>query len=277
MPDDRLSFLSRLHPYDELPEEVLRDIAQTADWVEIAEGDDIYRFGETLSGLYIIFTGKVSVTDQNGTPVSLLEYENSFGERGLLRDGLAATSAKAVVDTRLIRIPADLFETLRSDHEVYRRFFDRTGPVSTKAHAKSSDLSSLRVDKLMIAPPLTCSPDLAVVNAARQMRDSQVSCLCVVEAEALAGIVTVRDLSGRALADNLPHDTPVSKVMTPNPQCFASIGHRIGCASHDDGTPSGPPAHRGLRQTGRYRHANRPDQVSGLDNRQSCVGGSTGR
>ncbi|WP_299849845.1 DUF294 nucleotidyltransferase-like domain-containing protein [uncultured Roseovarius sp.] len=229
MSDDRLSFLSHLHPYNVLPEEVRKDIAERAEWVDLAKDNEVYIFGERLKGLYIIFKGKVSVTDQNGNPVSLLECENSFGERGLLRNGLAATSAKTVEDTRLICIPTDLFQSLRREHDDYRRFFDRSGPVATQALAKSNDLTSLRVDKLMVTPPITCGPDTSILEAARVMRDRYISCLCITDGEALLGILTVRDLSGKALADGLAHDTPVSTIMTPTPRVLppSAIGSDV--------------------------------------------------
>ena len=68
MSDDRLSFLSHLHPYNVLPEEVRKDIAERAEWVDLSKDNEVYIFGERLKGLYIIFKGKVSVTDQNGNP-----------------------------------------------------------------------------------------------------------------------------------------------------------------------------------------------------------------
>ena len=66
MNEDALTFLSRQHPYDELPAAVLQEIAQRVDKLSIKEGQDIYRLGDALDGLYIVQNGMVSVSDQTG-------------------------------------------------------------------------------------------------------------------------------------------------------------------------------------------------------------------
>ncbi len=239
MNDDALSFLIHLHPYDTLPEGALREMIARTRWIDVPKGAAVYSFGETLDGLYIIAEGRISVRDESGAEISQLQRENSFGERGLLRDGRAVTSARALEDSRLICLPADLFHALRKAHEPFRKFFDRSRSDTAQPGARRPDLSSVRVEVLMVPDPLTCAPTLTVREAARIMREKRISCLCVLEKGALAGIVTLRDLSGKALAEGLPHDTPVSAVMTPDPRFLApsAIGsdvlhlmmeHRLG-------------------------------------------------
>lgn len=221
MTDNALSFLPHLHPYDTLPEAAFVDLVGKTKWVDAATGDEVYRFGDTLDGLYIIAEGQISVRDESGTELSVLQRENSFGERGLLKAGRAVTSAVAVEDARLICIPPDVFHKLRAEHDAFRRFFDRGRSDQSNAGAKAFDLTSLRVENLMVSDPVTCAPDLSVQDAAKLMRDKRISCLCVVDDGVLAGILTVRDLSGKALAEGLAYDAPVSQIMTPNPRTLA--------------------------------------------------------
>ncbi|MEP5088227.1 MAG: DUF294 nucleotidyltransferase-like domain-containing protein, partial [Paracoccaceae bacterium] len=229
MNNDGFSFLSHLHPYNALPESVLQDIASRIEWVNVAKGEDIYLFGIPLKGLYIIVDGQVAIRDRNDNQVSLLEHGNSFGERGLMRDGQAATSAKAEKNTQLICVPTKLFHELRKSQEPYRRFFDRARPDLTTDVARRFDLTSVRVEALMVTNPITCTADTSVFNAAKLMRDHHISCLCVTNSDTLTGIVTVRDLSGKALAEGLPPDTPVSAIMTPEPSVLppSAIGSDV--------------------------------------------------
>jgi CBS domain-containing protein len=70
----------------------------------------------------------------------------------------------------------------------------------------------------MSGPPKTCSPATTVTEAAQTMREARVSSLCVMDDEdRLIGILTVRDLSGRVLAEGRAPDTPVGEVMTSDP------------------------------------------------------------
>ena len=48
-----------------------------------------------MQGLYLVYHGEVEVFDENGMAVSILGPRNSFGERGLTRDGIAVTTASA--------------------------------------------------------------------------------------------------------------------------------------------------------------------------------------
>jgi len=138
-------------------------------------------------------------------------------------------------DARVLCVPAALFHKLRADHDAFRRFFDRSRADSPRPF----DLTNVRVETLMVASPVTCAPDLSIQDAAHLMHDRRISCLCVCEDGKLTSIVTLRDLSGKALARGLPHDTPVSAVMTPDPHVLppSAIGsdvlhmmmeHRLG-------------------------------------------------
>ncbi|MDX8350757.1 DUF294 nucleotidyltransferase-like domain-containing protein [Cognatiyoonia sp. IB215182] len=229
MTDTAISFLKQLHPYDALPDGAFRALRKEAMLRTYPAGAPIYSLGEDLDGLYVIESGQVAVHDENDQQISLLHRENSFGERGLLKNGRAVTSARAEQDARLICIPPHLFHKLRADHEPFRRFFDRSGKADAKEALSAFDLTRVQVETLMMPDPVTCTPGMTIKEAAQKMRDAHISCLCVVARKKLTGIVTIRDLSGKALAQGLPHDTPVSEIMTPDPRTLppSAIGSDV--------------------------------------------------
>ena len=60
-----------------------------------------------------------------------------------------------------------------------------------------------------------CSEALTVQSCSRMMRDNNIGFLPVVdEGGQVVGVVTDRDLALRVLADDLPAETPVGRVMT---------------------------------------------------------------
>ena len=166
-----------------------------------------------MDGLYLIHSGEVEVRDAHDAPVSLLGPRNSFGERGLLRDGKAVTSAKAVRDSRLLVLGQADFQALIADNAAARRFFDRSG----RQRRDSDDLGTSRVSELMAGAPITCTAGTSVRDAALLMADRRISSLCVVDDGKLAGIVTVRDLTNKVVARDLSHETAVREVMTADP------------------------------------------------------------
>ena len=56
--------------------------------------------------------GEIGISDANGEQVSRLGPGNSFVERGLVRDGRAATAATALLDAVLLLLPAEIFHRL---------------------------------------------------------------------------------------------------------------------------------------------------------------------
>ncbi|MBS0126001.1 DUF294 nucleotidyltransferase-like domain-containing protein [Thetidibacter halocola] len=228
MPLDRAAlhrFLRSVHPYDSLAEEALDDLLPRFRPMELAAGEDIYTLGEPLDGLYLIHSGSVEVRDGNGAQLSILGPRNSFGERGLARDGLAVTSARTLEDSALLVLPRADFLRLAETEPQVKRFFDRQRP----AKPKRADLATSRVETLMTAAPLTCAPDATVQEAAKAMAAKHVSSICVTEGEALRGILTIRDLSAKVVAGALPATTPVRAVMTEGPQTLppSAIGSDV--------------------------------------------------
>lgn len=213
MPLPIADILARTHPYDSLDADALRDLVAHVGEARFEADQQIYAHGDRLPALYLIAEGRVEVSDEAGSVLSQLGPGNSFGERGLLRDGTAATSARATNATALLSIPADVFTALVADHPGIARFFDRSRP----ARAKRQDLTTMSLADVMTRDPLTCTPDTAIRAAAGRMRDNSVSSLMVMQDAKLAGILTTRDLTNRAVAEGLPPETPVAQVMTPDP------------------------------------------------------------
>ncbi len=206
-------FLKSVHPYDALSNDVLEALAPEVEAWEVEQGFSVYDAGEKLAGLFIVHEGQIEVSDENGVVVSHLGVRNSFGERGLMRDGLAATSARADAHSVLLVIPPTPFHKLVEEHEAVAKFFNRARAPRKQERSLATSL----VQTLMAHSPVTCTPEETVQVAARTMRERRVSSVCVVKNDTLAGILTTRDLSGKVLAEALPVTTLVADVMTPDP------------------------------------------------------------
>ena len=93
--DDIAAFLADVHPYDSLPQDELARVAGFFSRREFPAGAEVYHEGEPILGVYVIRSGAVEVLAPSGALVSRLGPPNTLGERGLLRDGLAMTTARA--------------------------------------------------------------------------------------------------------------------------------------------------------------------------------------
>ncbi|MCB1334979.1 MAG: cyclic nucleotide-binding/CBS domain-containing protein [Roseivivax sp.] len=211
--DELRRFLSGVHPYDALEPAVITALLPRFRAMAVSAGTAIFEPDAPLEGLYLIHDGEVEIRDRNDVPVSLLGPRNSFGERGLQREGKAFSLAVARADSTLLLLPAADFLHLVQTQPAAARYFNR----GRTEKPRKSDLATTRVETLMARTPLTCGADATVQQAARLMRDAHVSSICVVEGEALTGIATIRDISGKVVAGALPYDTPLSRIMTTHP------------------------------------------------------------
>ena len=217
-----VDFIATVHPYDSLPQDELTRVASFFSRRTYDAGALIYQLGERLPGLYLIESGAVTVTDRNGDSVSRLGARNSFGERGLLRDGVAVTSARAEQRSQVLMLPRDQVTTLIDSHRVVARFFDRSG-------ARGADMATLKVADLLSGNPVSCPPETPIVDAARMMRDARISSIGITEDRRLIGLVTIRDMSNRVVAEGRDMRLPVSTIMTPDPVTLApsALGHDV--------------------------------------------------
>ncbi|MCU4653046.1 DUF294 nucleotidyltransferase-like domain-containing protein [Roseibacterium sp. SDUM158016] len=210
---DIAATLAGTHPYDALPDADRAALAAQVDLQEIDAGATLYRVGDPQTHLYLILEGRIDITDEGGEVLSILGPRNSFGERGLMKDGTAVVTATAAEDSRLLRIPAAAFHALLRDHPRVMRFFDRTRPAARRRQ----DITTIALADLMTRDPLTCPPETPLIEAARKMREIHVSCIIAAEEGTVKGILTTGDIASRAVAEGVPFDTPVASVMTPDP------------------------------------------------------------
>ena len=211
---DVLAFLETVHPYDSLPRDEIERVSTRFQEFSLSAGAEIYHRGSPLPGIYLIMDGAVEIMDAANTVVSELAPRNSFGERGLLADGFAATTATARSACTLLMLPKDEFRRLMQEQAVFARFFTR----GRFADSRRGDMAIQKVSELMSRPPIVCAPTDTVRSAAALMRERHVSSLGVVDGGRFLGILTTRDLAGRVLAEGLdPDATPVSAVMTADP------------------------------------------------------------
>ena len=210
---DRAEFLAGVAPWDGLSPEALAEVAGQFEPRRFAAGERVYGPGDPLEGLYVIERGRVRVEDASGEPISTLGPRNAFGERGLMRDGVAPTEATADDDTQALLLPAERFRALTDARPEIREFYARDRPKPVRPPS----LAEIRVEALMSGAPATVPPQTTIAEAARIMRDRHISSLLVTEGARLVGILTVRDVSGRVVAGGVDPSRPVTAAMTKAP------------------------------------------------------------
>lgn len=216
--------LARHAPFDLLPAAVVDDLVDRVRIATHGAGKVIYDVDDPLEGLFLLHAGSVETASRDGDLFSHVAEGDVFGERGLLRDGRAVTRAVARSEVTVLLLPAASFHRLMEEYPAFHAFFDRTRRAGRTAPGGSPQehLLSLRVGDLMTKNPISIGESATARDAARLMRERDVSCLLVTRAERLVGILTSGDLSRRVVAEGLAGDVPVSEIMTPEPVSIGS-------------------------------------------------------
>ncbi len=218
------SFLSSRHPFDALTDAELEHVASRTTRRKMTKGEALVEFGHMVPGLFVVETGYVEITSPENVLISVIHIGDAFGERGLLRDGRAPVTATCQEDGSVLLLPQTEFHRLVQESRPFAEFFDRRlSRAADKGRARRTavDLTTTRLADIMTPDPITVAADETVENAARTMRDKNISCLLVAKDGALQGIVTTSDLTSRILAEGRFGDVPVREAMTPDPKSLS--------------------------------------------------------
>ncbi len=217
--------LQRFPPFDALPEDSLDAIARQVEVAYFKAGSDILLYGAEIHELHYVRSGAVEIYRRNGELYNRLSEGDIFGQAGLLRSNKVRFPARAIEDSLIYFIPGELFGQLCEAHDSFADFVEAEGQSRLKSAVESqgqaSELTQLKVRKLISRQPVCVPLHTSVQQAAQVMTEQSVSSLVITDGEAagsaMVGILTDRDLRTRVLATGLDSAAPVSQVMSPDP------------------------------------------------------------
>ncbi|MFO7759130.1 MAG: DUF294 nucleotidyltransferase-like domain-containing protein [Roseovarius sp.] len=217
-----IKILCRHAPFDDLSGDLRARIAPDLRRIEMGADEILLRKGDPLDGLYLIESGEFDMQAGAHDLVAHRGPGEIMGERGLLRDGTAQLDVRSTEAARLILIPKEHFDMLIERCETVASWFARAKPTDPgETGPFATGLTALQVSDLMAKEPITCTPEATISDVARLMRNHGISSVVVMKGDRLAGIITVRDLSNKVLAEDLDGTIQVSQVMTPDPVTIA--------------------------------------------------------
>ncbi|MFC0269517.1 putative nucleotidyltransferase substrate binding domain-containing protein [Kushneria aurantia] len=224
-------------PFEYLGDEQLDRVAGAVEVGYYRAGSDILALDQEINELCYIRSGAVEVSRRGGQLFDRLVEGDVFGASDLMRNRRVRFPVRALEDSLIYFVPAELFEALRGENDDFADFVE-TGGVRLKAtvdqHQHDNRTGTTRVRRLIRRRPVMVDADTPMREVARRMRDENVTCVLVIDnggdhdtdnspchfatddgvVHRLDGIVTDRDCCTRVLADDLDGTVPVAKVMT---------------------------------------------------------------
>ena len=214
--EDIAGFLGSHPPFDGLDADELARVAAVTETEEFPAGKTIFSQGAGPVGyLRVVCSGSVEIL-HDGQVLDLLGPGELYGHASMLSGLPTGFEARAAEDTLCYRIPADVISPLLARPD-FLRFIARSivsGRAATgPERAPPADPVQRRVAALIRTPPLLCSADEPIREAAKRMTAEGASAVLLRAGETL-GIVTDRDLRSRVVAAGASPDAPLATIMT---------------------------------------------------------------
>ncbi|GHA42559.1 DUF294 nucleotidyltransferase-like domain-containing protein [Photobacterium aphoticum] len=222
-----LNFISQYPPFDDLPEEHLKQIAMQAEVAYFRQGTDILKSGDDIRDLYMVRSGAVEVYRRKGELYNRIDAGGLFGQMGLLMNNRVRMPVKAIEDTLVYCIPEQMFVALCDEFENFADFMELEDSARLRTAISNqndgNDFTTAKARKILSREPVTLPSTATIQEAAMLMAEENVTSLLIVrppeeiteeDDDQLLGILTDRDLCIRVLAQGLDTNFAVSEVMT---------------------------------------------------------------
>ncbi len=243
-----MAFLREHAPFSGMDDLHLALFAEHASLKFFADGDVVLSPEDgPVTTLNVVKQGRIRGERTNSkTGEAETTFEISQGEcfplAALVGERPTQTLHRAAGDTFCLTLGHEHFVTLFSESDTFRDFCLRgvsslldqvNQQIQSGAMASIGSTNSLNtpLERYALRNPIVCSPDLPVGKAVARMHENSVGSIIITdEKRQPTGIFTLRDLRTLVAEDQIPLDTPVGQIMTPNPHCLTSTADAFEAA-----------------------------------------------
>ncbi|HEY1275051.1 MAG TPA: putative nucleotidyltransferase substrate binding domain-containing protein [Thermoleophilaceae bacterium] len=214
---DIAEFLRGHDPFAQLDEQELEALAARTQVEFFAAGAVIYTQGQPpLDHVLVVRRGNLELMDQ-GRVLDMLGEGELVGHPSMLSGLPTGWAVRAGEDTLCYRLAAEDVTPLLARPEGLRylaRSLLARPRRGASAVARDGDAADMPGRRLVHEPPVVCTPDTSIREAARRMADERATCVLVDVGDGEVGIVTDNDMRVRVVAEGTSTDEPLSRVMT---------------------------------------------------------------
>ncbi|WP_350979241.1 DUF294 nucleotidyltransferase-like domain-containing protein [Shewanella sp. AC34-MNA-CIBAN-0136] len=220
------SFIAQYAPFDQLPEQVLIDVAKSVEISYYRTDSMIVNFNDNVKELYMIRSGVVELYRRKGELYNRLDQGQLFGQMGLLTNNKVRFPAKAVKDTLVYCIPESVFNDLCENYDDFADFVEAEDSTRLKQAVKgktddANALTTSKVKTLVTREPVVLTCNSSIQAVAKIMAEENISAVLINDPDiddqqdsSFVGIITEHDLCAKVIAAGVSVDNPISQVMS---------------------------------------------------------------
>jgi CBS domain-containing protein len=219
-------FVAQHHPFDVLPIESLDEITRNLQVRYLRRNQPFPPEHDHGESLYIIRTGAIELRDAEGGLVGRLAEGDLYSSECNLVNVHQDAQHHAIEDTLFYLLPCHHVKRLCRQSDEFNQFFSE----STRDRLKQAvgynnqnfdtGLASLTVEvqEIINRKPVCANASTSIQDIAKLMSEHDVSSILLTREKHLTGVVTDSDLRNRCIAQGLDLQSPVSEIMSENPE-----------------------------------------------------------
>ncbi len=233
MQDSLKTFLSKLPPFNVLPENELQKVQESLSKQSYPSGSTLFVQNQTLlNHVYILFSGKLEkyFQDQDHKNLSeVMENRDIYGGLSILFNrGLSIRTVTTLEDSVLYSLPKEYFLDLCTKYPEFIQYFTEQfcdqmlqQPYMSLMNrgAPSEEISvspgflNLSLRNVFSQDFVSCNEYLSIQEAARIMSRKKKSCIVIMNALGQSvGLLTDNDLRKKVVSQNYPVHYPVKDI-----------------------------------------------------------------
>ncbi|WP_456393764.1 DUF294 nucleotidyltransferase-like domain-containing protein [Nitratifractor sp.] len=214
---DQKAFLRSLHPFDELSEEMLEELAAKVEIAFYPAESSLSVCGGEMERFYLIIKGEVKVLDENDAVVRIYREKDGFDADALL-EGRCEWHYVVSEDLICYEIDKKSFMKLFDGSEAFRRFY-LMDIVERIEHLKKRERDTgmgewmtARISESYWHTPCSVPPETSLIEALRRSVKMGRSEIIVDDRERGYGIVTDSDIKRMLAEGSFEADAKVGAI-----------------------------------------------------------------
>ena len=214
-------FLAAHSPFDQLPVATLQQLPTSLHIRYLRRGQPFPPVNAEPA-LYLVRQGAIELRNQQGILIEKLAEGELYAAACDQTNPTLNLQGQTSEDSLLYSLSCAQFQDLCRQHAGFAEHFtaslrQRLRQVLTTLQQQPEPMDTLlelEVGQILTRQPVTASPDMHIIDAARLMTNERLSSLLLVEHDRLCGLVTDHDLRSRCIAEGIDTTQSVRTIMT---------------------------------------------------------------